>query len=61
MKQGNRDSLTFVMLLFILMAVGAFFLLFTMNSTQDMPNCPTEDSCSIDYHDGAWHIEEIVP
>jgi len=18
--------------------------------------CPTEDSCALDYHDGAWHI-----
>lgn len=18
--------------------------------------CPTEDSCTVDYHDGAWHI-----
>lgn len=56
MKQDNRDSLTFVMLLFILMAVGAFFLLIGMK--QGMPNCPTEDSCSIEYHDGAWHVTE---
>jgi len=27
----------------------------------EYPNCPTEDSCSIDYRDGAWHIEEDRP
>ena len=25
------------------------------------PNCPTEDSCSVDYRDGAWRIERIKP
>lgn len=25
------------------------------------PDCPTEDSCSIDYRDGGWHIEEVTP
>ena len=23
--------------------------------------CPTEDSCRIDYHDGAWYITPQVP
>lgn len=22
----------------------------------NQPNCPHEDSCTVDYHDGAWHI-----
>lgn len=22
------------------------------------PDCPHEDSCSVDYRDGAWHIEQ---
>lgn len=25
------------------------------------PDCPTEDSCTIDYHDGRWIIEEGTP
>lgn len=25
------------------------------------PYCPEEDSCVVDYRDGAWHIEEVVP
>lgn len=25
------------------------------------PDCPTEDSCTVDYRDGAWHIEEVRP
>lgn len=23
--------------------------------------CPTEDSCAISYHDGAWHITPDTP
>lgn len=23
--------------------------------------CPTEDSCTANYHDGAWHIERSEP
>lgn len=23
--------------------------------------CPTEDSCTADYRDGAWHIERTEP
>jgi hypothetical protein len=26
-----------------------------------MPSCPSEDSCTIDYHDGGWHIYPDVP
>lgn len=25
------------------------------------PNCPTEDSCRVDYRDGAYHITEVRP
>lgn len=25
------------------------------------PRCPTEDSCTVDYRDGAWHITEQQP
>lgn len=25
------------------------------------PNCPTEDSCTVDYRDGEWHIKEVNP
>jgi hypothetical protein len=24
-------------------------------------HCPTEDSCAIDYRDGAWTITEVTP
>lgn len=27
----------------------------------ERPYCPTEDSCSVDYHDGAWHVTEVTP
>jgi hypothetical protein len=25
------------------------------------PSCPTEDACSIDYHDGRWVVTEDTP
>jgi hypothetical protein len=25
------------------------------------PKCPSEDSCTVDYRDGAWHITPQVP
>ena len=24
-------------------------------------DCPTEDSCTPDYHNGAWHITPVTP
>lgn len=27
----------------------------------DKPDCPTEDSCTVDYVGGQWHIEETNP
>ena len=25
------------------------------------PSCPTEDSCAVSYHGGAWHVTPVVP
>ena len=25
------------------------------------PHCPTEDSCTVDYRGGQWHITEVTP
>lgn len=25
------------------------------------PHCPQEDSCQVDYRDGAWHVTEVQP
>lgn len=25
------------------------------------PECPTEDSCTVDYRDGAWYVQEVQP
>jgi hypothetical protein len=35
----------------------AFCLTVTVIHFASQPHCPTEDSCTVDYHDGAWHIE----
>ncbi len=24
-------------------------------------HCPSEDSCEVDYRDGAWHVTEVAP
>lgn len=33
----------------------------TVVITKSEPYCPTEDSCIVEYHDGAWHIKEVTP
>lgn len=40
----------------IVAAYGASHLV-----ASDQPECPTEDSCAIDYRDGRWHITEEAP
>jgi hypothetical protein len=25
------------------------------------PYCPTEDSCTVSYQHGSWHVTEVVP
>lgn len=32
-----------------------------VQSSQAAADCPTEDSCTIDYRDGSWHVEEVTP
>lgn len=27
----------------------------------EQPDCPTEDSCVVDYSDGRWTIKEVTP
>ena len=36
------------------------YLTVSANVTSEPP-CPTEDSCSIDYQDGRWTIQEEIP
>jgi hypothetical protein len=44
-------------MLSLLAALFGGVLGWTLNDLS-RPNCPTEDSCAVDYRDGAWHIEE---
>lgn len=32
-----------------------------MAGQPEVPSCPTEDSCTVDYQDGQWVIEPAVP
>lgn len=32
-----------------------------IGSTHPQPNCPTEDSCTAQYYDHAWHIVQVTP
>lgn len=45
-----------------LSAIGVVFILSDETPT-DAPatvvGCPQEDSCTADYHDGAWHITQV--
>lgn len=48
----------------VLTAVAAFLagvMLAVTVQTINQPDCPTEDSCAIDYRDGGWHITEVTP
>jgi hypothetical protein len=47
-------------------AAGVLLTLITVSAVfsfqaENTPNCPQEDSCSIDYRDGGWHITEVQP
>jgi hypothetical protein len=42
-----------------LVAAGWFGHAWTANDAG--PHCPTEDTCTIDYGDGAWHVTETTP
>lgn len=46
---------TLVLSALVMITVGSVVV------ANQQPNCPTEDSCSIDYRDGEWHIEERQP
>jgi hypothetical protein len=37
--------------------IGAVIALVVTHGAREVP-CPAEDSCTVDYHDGAWHIGE---
>lgn len=37
------------------------YLLGVAVTASPQPYCPTEDSCSVDYRDGRWHIREETP
>jgi hypothetical protein len=39
----------------------AFGVGWLSNDDADSARCPTEDSCTVDYSDGAWHVSEDRP
>jgi hypothetical protein len=46
----------------VVAAVAAFACGWLTNDLTDTaPNCPTEDSCAVDYHNRSWHITELSP
>lgn len=45
----------------LVLAVLAGFVFLPAGDLMRVPDCPSEDSCTIDYHDGAWHIAKDVP
>jgi hypothetical protein len=53
------DIIRAVLLIALGVILGTAITLATLWTSQ--PHCPTEDSCVVDYHDGAWHIQEVQP
>ncbi len=47
--------------LLTLIGLSGSFVAGYATHTSNQPNCPTEDSCSIDYNHGQWHIEPTIP
>jgi len=43
----------------IVLALIWGFALGRLTGPASPPYCPAEDSCRVDYHAGAWHIEEV--
>lgn len=50
---------TAVALMLIMWALGA--IAGATLTWERQPYCPTEDSCTIDYHDGQWTVTEEQP
>jgi hypothetical protein len=45
----------------VVLAVAAGFAGgYALHST-NTPHCPTEDSCTVSYHGGGWHVTPVVP
>jgi hypothetical protein len=44
-------------------AIAALILAYVLGLAHGRltPYCPTEDSCTIDYREGSWHIEPTIP
>ena len=50
------DTLAIIAVTTIILVIG--FIMGMMVERLDTPNCPTEDSCYVDYYDGQWHVIE---
>ena len=55
MRVGTEIIIMFVLTLFYGFLVGIAY------AESQEPNCPTEDSCTVDYREGEWHIREVTP
>lgn len=45
----------------IVVTLLAFVVGCSIGDATTSPECPTEDSCTIDYRNGAWHITPDAP
>ena len=60
MKRKGEKGVVWVWSLGLIIGILIGWAL-TYQHQPEQPYCPTEDSCSIDYRDGSWHIEEVTP
>lgn len=47
--------------LIVAVLLGVAFYLGYAVAQAEQPDCPTEDSCTIDYDGDGWVIEEVTP
>lgn len=53
----NREFARFIACILASLGLGISSVIAVQAITA--PDCPTEDSCTANYYDGAWHIEEV--
>lgn len=55
----TRHTILVIVTALTALLLGVFGTLAVQSLTA--PSCPTEDSCTVDYHDGQWHVTEVTP
>lgn len=56
----NIAIILIILILEFILGSGMVYVGYMLCHAEE-PSCPTDDSCTADYRDGEWHIEEVTP